>query len=284
MDVAYGRAMRSLVVLLVLAVLAGPGAAAASADAARTGCSACTVQTGPGQYVGSLLIPPGSRPEPPGLPSVARSCDGCVWTLEPACQSPVATGGVVCPGALRACPAPQLRLALLLQRPGEPVATRVGTFCLAPGVPLQPGALVPGVRDRFVRLVPPLRPSFQPRGFGIVNVPVLLAAGQPGDIGRPVFTLAGHRVALTATASWVWRYGDGSRLATSRPGGAWPDVDVAHAYGRDGRYVTMVTTTWQGQFWVDGAGPFVIDGDPVTQDAQIVVPVRAAVAQLLGTG
>jgi hypothetical protein len=189
---------------------------------------------------------------------------------------------VVCPGALRGCPPPGLRLALLLQRPGEPVATRVGTFCLAPGVPLQPDALVPGVRDRFVRLVPPLRPSFQPRGFGIVNVPVVLAAGQPADIGRPVFGLAGHRVVLSATASWRWRYGDGSQLVTRRPGGAWPDVDVAHAYGREGRFAVTVTTTWQGQFWVDGAGPFVVSGAPVTQAAQLVVPVRAAVAQLLG--
>jgi hypothetical protein len=274
--------MRSLVVVLVLlagVLRAGP----VSADGTPPGCGACTVQTGPGRYVGSLLLPPGSRPEPPGLPATARSCDGCVWTLEPACQSPVATG-VVCPGALRACPPPQLRLALLLQRPGETVATRVGTFCLAPGVPLQPAALVPGVHDRFVRLVPALRPSFQPEGFGIVNLPVVLAAGQPAGIGRPVFSLAGHRITLTASASWLWRYGDGAQLTTSRPGGPWPDEDVAHAYDRDGRYVVTVTTTWMGQFWVDGAGPYVVDGPPVTQSAQIVVPVRSAVAQLLGTG
>ena len=44
-----------------------------------------------------------------------------------------------------------------------------------------------------------------------------------------------------------------------------------------------VTTTWQGQFWVDGLGPFVVDGAPVTQTARLVVPVRSAVAQLLGT-
>lgn len=207
-----------------------------------------------------------------------------MWTLEPACQVPGATGGVVCPGALGGCPAPQLRLALLLQRPGEPLAMRVGTFCLAPGVPLQPGALVPGVRDRFVRLVPALRPSYQPRGFGVVNVPVVLASGQPTGIGRPVFALAGHRVALVAAASWLWELGDGATVRTTRPGGAWPDVDVAHAYGRAGSFVVTVTTTWQGQFWVDGVGPFVVDGVPVTQTARVPVPVRAAHAQLLGTG
>jgi hypothetical protein len=244
--------------LVVTTVRVSPPALAAASGA----CPGCTVQTGPGQYVGSLLIPPGSQPDPPSLRATAASCDGCVWTLEPACQSPGATGGVVCPGALRACPPPQLRLALLLQRPGQPAAVRVGTFCLAPGAAR-------------------LRPSFEPRGFGIVNVPVVLAAGQLGSIGRPAFDLAGHRVVLAATGSWTWRFGDGTDLQTRRPGGPWPDVDVAHAYGRDGRYLVSVTTTWRGQFWVDGAGPFVVAGAPVTQTAQLVVPVRSAVAQLV---
>jgi hypothetical protein len=99
-----------------------------------------------------------------------------------------------------------------------------------------------------------------------------------------VFALAGHRVALVAAASWLWELGDGATVRTTRPGGAWPDVDVAHAYGRAGSFVVTVTTTWQGQFWVDGVGPFVVDGVPVTQTARVPVPVRAAHAQLLGTG
>jgi hypothetical protein len=277
-------AARTLVVLLVLLtvqlVAAGGTSRAARADESSD-CPTCTVQTGPGEYVGSLLIPPGSRPRPPSLPATAASCDGCEWTLEPACQRPGATGGVVCPGALGACPPPQLRLALLLRRPGETVAVRVGTFCLAPGVPLQPTALVPGVRDRFVRLLPPLRPSAQPRGSAVVNVPAVFAAGQPPSIGRPVLALAGHQVVLAARATWQWRFGDGSSQVAARPGGPWPDVDVSHPYDRPGAYVVTVTTTWQGQFWVDGTGPFVIDGAPVTQAATLDLPVRAAVAQLI---
>jgi hypothetical protein len=162
------------------------------------------------------------------------------------------------------------------------VAVRVGTFCLAPGVPLQPTALVPGVRDRFVRLVPPLRPTFQPRAFGIVNVPVVFAAGQASSLGRPVFALAGHRIALTATAGWSWQFGDGGSTRTQRPGGAWPDVDVAHVYCAPGRFPVTVTTTWQGQFWVDGVGPFGVAGAPVRQTARLVVPVRSALAELMG--
>jgi len=181
---------------------------------------------------------------------------------------------------MRTCPPPQVRMALLLQRPGESVPRRVGTFCDDAGVALQPSGLLPGVRARFVALVPALRPDYQPRGLGIVNVPVLYAAGQSGSIGRPTFTLVGHQVVLAATETWRWEFGDGSSATTVRPGGPWPDVDVSHAYASSGRFLVRVTATWQGQFWVDGAGPFVVEGVPVTQSAALSVPVRPARAEL----
>jgi len=276
-----------LVVALLLAamlVVAGPAptARAVRAGARTTPCGAasCDVTTTPGGYVGSLLLPPGSRPDPPGLPGLAGSCDGCEWILEPACQTPGTTGRASCNGALMACPAPAMRMALFLRRPPASVFRRVGTFCADPGVPLQPGALLPGVRDRFVRLLPGLRPSFQPVGRGVVNLPVVFATGQVGSIGRPRFVLAGRRVELEAAATWRWRFGDGVELVTRRPGGAWPDTDVAHAYGRPGRFPVVVTATWAGRFWVDGAGPFTVTGAPVTQQVMVDVPVVEARAVL----
>src|SRR5262249_53737757 len=145
--------------------------------------------TGTG-YVGSLLLPPGSRPDPPGLADDAARCDGCVWTLLPACDRPDLDGGAMCAGAAFSCPAPAERMALWLQRPGDAAPPPQGPVCLAPAMPLQPSQLVPGVRDQFARLVPLPRPSFQPRGRGLVGLPVLLASGQPTSIGRPVFDLA----------------------------------------------------------------------------------------------
>jgi PKD domain len=275
--------LRTVVVAGLFAVLSGVGLVAAG-PASGSGCPGCGVGTGPGQYVGSLLIPPGSRPVPAGLTALAAQCAGCLWMVEPACQRPGATGGSSCPGALLSCrpqPPVRLRLALLLQRPGEPAPSRVGTFCFDPAVPLQPQALVPGVRDRFVRLVPALRPTFQPARFGIVNVPVVFAAGQRGSIGRPTFALAGHRVTLEATASWLWDFGDGRSVRSVVPGGAWPVVAVAHPYRAVGRFAVRVTSVWQAQFWVDGAGPFGVAGAPVTQTAVVTVPVRAAHAELV---
>lgn len=148
-------------------------------------------------------------------------------------------------------------------------------------MPLQPTALLPGVRDRFRRLVPLLRPSAEPPGGGLVNLPVVLASGQPSSIGRPRFVLAGRVVELAATTTWVWSFADGERLVTTRPGGRWPDMSVAHAFGRPGRYAVRVTSTWTAQFWVDGAGPFDVGGPPVTQVAVLPLLVRAAAAVLV---
>jgi hypothetical protein len=187
----------------------------------------------------------------------------------------------MCAGSLLSCPAGSIRVALWLQRPRDPAAAEVGTFCYEPGVALQPAMLVPGVRDRFRRLVPPVRPSAQPPGGSLTNLPVVLTSGQPRTIGRPRFVLGGRTVELEADAAWVWDLGDGDRLATRSPGGRWPDLSVAHAYGRPGRYVTRVTTTWQGRFWVDGAGPFVVTGPEVTQEAVLVIAVRSAGAVLV---
>jgi hypothetical protein len=268
--------------LALLAVLAGgpawvPPALADQGPVPGGGVSS----TGSG-YVGSLLIPPGSRPDPPGLPGAAARCDGCVWTLLPACDRPDLDGGAMCSGAAFSCPAPAERMALWLQRPGDPAPIRQGTVCLDPSVALQPDQLVPGVRDRFARLVPVPRPSFQPRERGLVGLPVLFAAGQPTSIGRPVFDLAGRGIALSATVRWVWDFGDGGQIVTTSPGGGWPDTAVAHTFRARGTYRVVVTAQWAGQFWVDGAGPFTVTGGPVRQTALLVVPVVGARAELVG--
>lgn len=264
--------------LLLLGLGSVPGGAAA---ASGCGPDCPSVGTAPGSYVGSLLLPPSSGVDPPALRAAAASCDGCVWTLEPACPRPDLTG-TMCAGAAFSCGPGSERMALWLQRPGEVVPTRVGAFCFDPAVPLQPTTLVPGVRDRFRRLVPRLTPSAQPPDGGLVNLPVVFATGQRSSLGRPRFVLAGRVVVLAATAAWTWRFGDGCELTTRDPGGPWPDLSVAHAFARRGRFAVRVVAQWQARFWVDGEGPFEVSGSPVSQTAVLRVLVRPATAVLVG--
>ena len=135
---------------------------------------------------------------------------------------------------------------------------------------------------KFVKYLPAMRPSFQPAGRGIVNIPVLFAAGQPETIGRPAFALGGFRVELEARASWRWDFGDGTSGVFTVPGGGWPDTSVAHTYLRQADCQVNVTATWVGQFWVDGAGPFEVTGPDITQTAPLTVPVKEAHAILIG--
>jgi hypothetical protein len=158
----------------------------------------------------------------------------------------------------------------------------VGSTCVGGDrrpVPL--ADLVPDVRGDFLKLLPTLNPSFQPSGGGLVHVPVVFGAGQPAQLEDADVEVAGMDVHINATATWSWNFGDGTSAAATTPGGAYPDMDVNHAYDVAGAPNVAVTTTWAGTFTVEGLGPFAIAGDPVTQTATVVVPVREARAHLV---
>ncbi len=180
------------------------------------------------------------------------------------------------------CTLPARRFVVFVDMDGGVPTTRLGDFCREPGEPLTPAGLVPGVRDQFEQDLPRLRPSFQPANRGIVNLPVLFATGEAASLDPPAFTLGSHQVVLRATAQWDWRFGDGAEQIFDVPGGVYPDVDVSHTYPAQGTFDVRVTSTWQGQFWVDGAGPFPVTGQPLTQTQPLVVPVKEAHAVLIG--
>jgi hypothetical protein len=172
-------------------------------------------------------------------------------------------------------------MQLFLERPAWPAFRLVGEFCQGPGDVLTPDALIPGVRDQFVRYLPALAPSFEPRGRGIVNLPVLFATGQPHTIGRKTFALGAYQIDLEAQTTWHWEFGDGTIADFTVPGGGYPNTDVAHTYTRQETCTATVTATWAGKFWVDGAGPFEVTGAPITQRMTLVVPVKEARAVLV---
>ena len=173
-------------------------------------------------------------------------------------------------------------MLLYLERQTWPAFRLVGEFCQGPGDLLTPDALIPGVRDQFVRYLPALAPSFEPRGRGIVNLPVLFATRQPQGIGRKAFALGAYQIELEAQTTWHWDFGDGAAEDFTRPGGGYPNTDVAHTYDRQQTCRATVTATWAGEFWVDGAGPFEVTGAPITQAATMVVPIKEARAVFVG--
>jgi hypothetical protein len=205
-----------------------------------------------------------------------------LWQVQPKCRDSGGTGDTNCIGAANLCAPGAIRMELFLQRPAWPAYRLVGEFCMGPTDVLTPDALVPGVRDQFVQLLPRLAASFEPPGQAIVNLPVLFASGQPRSIGRKAFSLGAYAIDLEATTTWHWDFGDGVTGDFVVPGGGYPDVSVSHRYTRQQTCRVSVTAVWSGRFWVDGAGPFDVTGPPITQTQVLVVPVKEARAVLVG--
>jgi hypothetical protein len=274
-------AARVGVVLLLL--LVGAVSVPTSANAAN-GCGLdCSIwgNDEANAVEGAILIPAAGFVGDPALRGQAAACPGCSWQLAPWCKFTEPGGTAACLGAVIACPAGSIRLAIFLRRPGEATFQQVGSFCQSPGQPLTPGQLVPDVRDRFLELLPPQAPSYQPASGTLVNLPTVFASGQPTSIGPKQFDLAGFTIVISATAAWLWRFGDGAEGVFDSPGGPYPDMSVSHSYRVAGPQQVIVTTTWDGEFTVDGLGPFPIAGPPVTQSAPLSVTVQEAHAQLV---
>ncbi|MHB1212742.1 MAG: PKD domain-containing protein [Candidatus Nanopelagicales bacterium] len=258
-----------LALVVTLAVLVAPGPAVPAADAADI-----VGDDEQDRYVGTGgLVLPGSVDD--GTRSEVAGCLGCAWRLSTPCLEPglgVAFDGTVpCASVHRGCPASYQALRAWFRPEGGPWRA-IGVVCIGPAGPVTVATLGRVVAQRLERAVPPLRPAYQPTAGVVTQAPVAFASGQPGSGLDERMTLAGQDVRLRARPGWEWSFGDGSSLATDRAGGRYPDLSVAHAYRRPGRYRVAVTCSWNASFTVAGLGPYPVPG-AVNQYAEWSLPV-----------
>ncbi len=154
----------------------------------------------------------------------------------------------------------------------------VGSRCMTPAEAAQ-GEAFPGFTAADFRLLP-LPPGdvvLQPgNGFALAQVPlgVMAVAG----VAVLPTQLLGFDVAVRATpVSYTWDFGDGTTTGpTSDPGAPYPALDVAHSYTAAGGYAVTLTTTYAGEFSVDGGAFTPIDGLAAVVSAPVPVTVLAA--------
>jgi hypothetical protein len=206
------------------------------------------------------------------------TCPDCEWLLTTICKGGPGGG---CHG-IDSCPPDHRRMLVFLRHAGEPDYTQVGSYCMGRDGPVTVGEMADRLRDVVVERVPAVHWSYQPAGGAVVNLPALFSSGQPPRLDTRTFDLIGFRIVLDAEPRWNWSWGDGTTLATDRPGGSWPDTSVSHTYRDPGPVSVALTTSWSGWFTVDGMGPFPTGGSPVLQQSgPWILPVRQARAHLV---
>lgn len=212
----------------------------------------------------------------------AAGCADCAWRLSTPCVATVLGNafGDPCGSVVRGCPGGELLRAW--RREGAAPWQDVGLVCLADGPPVTVAEAARAAHELIARRVPALAPAHQPRLGVLVQLPTAFASGQDAGPRRWVAGLLGTTLAIVATPTWVWDFGDRTTLATDHAGGSVPS-DVVHVYRRAGRPTVTVTTTWSATFTVDGLGPFPV-AEPVRQTARLAMAVGEGRALLTPSG
>ena len=212
----------------------------------------------------------------------AAECSGCRWRMSDPCAH------MTNPGEQAACltisyecaPDGSRLLRAFLSNDDGATWEYLGLFCIPPSGPVTVANVEERLQDEFERRVPGASITVQPPRGALPHLPVIFDSGQPAVLEPSAHTISGMRVELAPRASWLWDFGDGGRLATGRPGSRYPDLGVSHTFQRDGAHRVTVRTTWRASYVVDGLGPFDVP-EPITQDAQVTVPVGQGRAVLV---
>lgn len=214
----------------------------------------------------------------------ADSCGDCEWAVTPACQDvgPDDPDGGLCVGANVLCTPPSIRFRVFFRDPPAPWQ-QVGTTCFPPGDgPRTARSIGPDVRDAFIKYLPHAKPSFQPVGGAIVNLPTIFDAGVDERMKPVTFDVAGFEVTVSATATYTWRFDRGVERTFDERGGAYPDKSVTWTYRSTGDRSVVLTTSWTGSYTIGADGPYAVPGGAIDLVADpLTLPVRQARAQLV---
>lgn len=101
--------------------------------------------------------------------------------------------------------------------------------------------------DRLTKLVPTAGVAYQPEFEPLVKVPVYFWCDLP-ELFQSRVEIIGEVIDVTLRPSYLWSFGDGSTLATTDSGAAYPNGAIQHSYQRSGSYVVTLVTTWNGSF------------------------------------
>ncbi|MDO5661860.1 MAG: PKD domain-containing protein [Brachybacterium sp.] len=168
----------------------------------------------------------------------------------------------------------------------------LGRSCYAPSEATTAAFAAPAAEAEVIEVVVtqqdfaalPIEPAVPnvgpPAGYLPVNMDLIVYAEAEEQTLQT--TLLDTPVAVRAIpVSYHWDFGDGNTLTTDDPGRPHPHKDVTARYSSDGWYDVTLTTTYRGEYSVDGGAWQDIDGSVDVPSAPVAIYSRSLESRLV---
>ena len=128
--------------------------------------------------------------------------------------------------------------------------------------------------DQLAQLIPIKDIYHQPATNSLVQVPVNFWTTTPPTFKTSVVML-GVPITVYLSPTYLWDFGDGTKLSTISRGAAFPNQSITHIYRRAGSYAASLQITWGGTWQASGATS-TVSGGAIVQNLYTQVKVVTA--------
>jgi len=133
--------------------------------------------------------------------------------------------------------------------------------------------------DQLAQLIPVKDIFHQPATSALVQVPVNFWTTTPPTFKTSVVML-GVPITVYLSPTYLWDFGDGTKLSTISRGAAFPNQSITHVYTRAGSYTASLQITWGGTWQASGATS-AVSGGAIVQNLYTQVNVVTAPSKYL---
>ena len=133
--------------------------------------------------------------------------------------------------------------------------------------------------DQLAQLIPVKDIFHQPATSALVQVPVNFWTTTPPTFKTSVVML-GVPITVYLSPTYLWDFGDGTKLSTTSRGAAFPNQSITHIYTRAGSYAASLQITWGGTWQASGATS-AVSGGAIVQNLYTQVKVVTAPSKYL---
>ena len=128
--------------------------------------------------------------------------------------------------------------------------------------------------DQLAQLIPMKEIHHQPASSALVQVPVNFWTTTPPNFKTSVVML-GIPITVYLSPTYLWDFGDGTKLSSTTRGAPFPNQSITHTYTRTGSYAASLQITWGGT-WKASGTTSEVSGGAIIQNLYTQVKVVTA--------